>query len=123
MWSENERNVLQMIEKEGPIRSTQLAEKLNIDLKHITCIIKDLRRKFRSGKIDQYIYTTPEGYSLEESKRAVVYETNMRLSQMFGMAVNSHFIRTRCKRIALRDFKKLSVVYQPKLLELKNELK
>lgn len=123
MWSEDEKNVMKMIEKEGPIRSTQLAVKLNIDLKYVTNLIRNLRKKFRSGKIDQYIYTTPDGYSLDESKRAVVYETNMRLSQMFGMAVNSHFIRTRCKRIALRDFKKLSIVYQPKLLELKHELK
>lgn len=123
MWTEDEKNVMKMIEKEGPIRSTQLAMKLNINLKYVTNLVRNLRKKFRSGKLDQYIYTTPEGYSLDESKRAVVYETNMRLSQMFGMAVNSHFIRTRCKRIALRDFKKLSIVYQPKLLELKNELK
>jgi hypothetical protein len=123
MWGEDERNVMQMIEKEGPIRSTKLAEKLNIDLKYVTNLVRNLRRKFNSGKIDSYIYTTPDGYSLDESKRAVIYETNMRLSQMFGMAVNSHFIRHRCKVIALKDFKKLSIVYKPRLLTLENELK
>lgn len=123
MYNENEENVLKLITNHAPIRSTEIARKLNIDLKYITNIIRNLRKKFRSGKIDQYIYTTPDGYSLDESKRAVVYETNMRLSQMFGMAVNSHFIRNRCKIIALRDFKKLSICYKPKLLQLEKELK
>lgn len=123
MYNENEKNVLQLITNHAPIRSTEIARKLDIDLKYITNIIRSLRNKFRKGTIDFYVYTTPDGYSLDESKRAVVYETNMRLSQMFGMAVNSHFIRHRCKVIALRDFKKLSLVYKPKLLELKNELK
>jgi len=123
MYNENEENVLKLITNHAPIRSTEIARKLNIDLKYVTNTIRSLRNKFRSGKIDSYIYTTPDGYSLDETKRAVVYETNMRLSQMFGMAVNSHFIRNRCKVIALRDFKRLSVVYKPKLLELQNELK
>lgn len=123
MYNESEKRVLQLITEHGPIRSTAIAKRLDIDLKYVTNIIKNLRSRFRKGKFDNYVYTTPEGYSLDESKRAVVYETNMRLSQMFGMAVNSHFIRHRCKVIALRDFKRLSVVYKPKLLELQNELK
>ena len=123
MYSENEKNVLQLITNHAPIRSTEIARKLDIDLKYVTNVIRSLRNKFRSGKIDSYVYTTPEGYSLDESKRAVVYETNMRLSQMFGMAVNSHFIRHRCKLIALKDFKRLSICYKPKLIELQNELK
>jgi hypothetical protein len=123
MYNELEENVLKLITNHAPIRSTEIAKKLNIDLKYVTNIIRSLRNKFRSGKIDSYIYTTADGYSLDESKRAVVYETNMRLSQMFGMAVNSHFIRHRCKVIALKDFKKLSICYKPKLLALEKELK
>jgi len=123
MYNENEENVLKLIINHAPIRSTEIARKLNIDLHYVTEAIRTMRKKFRNGKINQYIYTTPDGYSLDESKRAVVYETNMRLSQMFGMAANSHFIRNRCKVIALRDFRKLSICYKPKLLELQNELK
>lgn len=123
MYNENEESVLKLITNHAPIRSTEIAKKLNIDLKYVTNIIRSLRNKFRKGKIDQYVYTTPDGYSLDETKRAVVYETNMRLSQMFGMAVNSHFIRHRCKMIALRDFRKLSLIYKPKLIKLENELK
>ena len=89
MYNEIEENVLKLITNHAPVRSTEIARKLNIDLKYVTNVIRNLRKKFRSCKIDSYIYTTPDGYSLDESKRAVVYETNMRLSQMFGMAVNS----------------------------------
>lgn len=115
--------VLQLILKKGPIRCTELAKQTGIDYKKITGIISTLRRNFRKGKIDTYIYLTPEGYSLEESKRAVVYETNLRLSQIINMGINSHFIRTRCKKIALPEFKKMSIVYKPKLLTFEQEMK
>ncbi len=76
----NAKLVLQLISEKGPIRCTEIARQLNIDYKKITNIISVLRRNFRAGKIDTYIYLSPEGYSLQESKRAVVYETNLRLS-------------------------------------------
>lgn len=115
--------VLQVIHEKGPIRSTEIAKQLSIDYKRITSIVGTLRRNFRAGKIDTYIYLTPEGYSLQESKRAVVYETNLRLSQIINMGINSHFVRTRCKKIALPEFKKLSIVYKPKLITFEQEMK
>jgi len=119
----NTKLVLQLISEKGPIRCTEIARQLNIELKNITNIIRSLRHSFRTGKIDTYIYTTPEGYSLHETKRGVVYETNLRLSQMIGMAISSQFIRARCKKIALPEFKKLSIVYKPKLLTFEKEMK
>ncbi len=115
--------VLQLILEKGPIRCTEIARQLNIDYKKITSIVGTLRRAFRTGKIDTYIYLSPEGYSLQESKRAVVYETNLRLSQIINMGINSHFIRARCKKIALPEFKKLSIVYKPKLITFEQEMK
>ncbi len=119
----NAKFVLQLISEKGPIRCTEIARQLNIDYKKITSIVGGLRRSFRTGKIDTYIYLSPEGYSLQESKRAVVYETNLRLSQIINMGINSHFVRTRCKKIALPEFKKLSIVYKPKLLLFEQEMK
>ncbi len=119
----NTKLVLQLISEKGPIRCTEISKLLNIELKNITNIIRSLRHSFRAGKLDTYIYLTPEGYSLHESKRAVVYETNLRLSQMIGMAISSQFIRNRCKKIALPEFKKFSIVYKPKLLLFEQEMK
>ncbi len=121
--SNDAKLVLQLILEKGPIRCTEIARQLNIDYKKITSIVGTLRRNFRAGKIDTYIYLSPEGYSLQESKRAVVYETNLRLSQIINMGINSHFVRTRCKKIALPEFKKLSIVYKPKLITFEQEMK
>ena len=115
--------VLELIREKGPIRSTAIAQRLNMDLKYVTNSIRSLRKSFNNGNSDEYIYLTKDGYTLRESKHGVVYETNMRLSQMIGMGINSTFIRTRCKRIALKDFRKLRMVYRPGLLLLENEMK
>lgn len=118
-----EAEVLELIRTKAPVRSTTIAKVLNMDLKYVTNTIRNLRRKFNNGTSDQYIYLTKDGYSLDETKHGVVYETNMRLSQMIGMGVNSIFIRTRCRKIALKDFNKLKIVYRPSLLLLENEMK
>ena len=119
----NEEKVYQIINEHAPIRSSEIARQLNLDLKIVTETIRLLRRKFRAGTIDFYIYTSPDGYTLDETKRTVVYETTLRLKQIFGLVHNSAFIRNRCKVIAIRDFKKINYVYKPKLLEFESELK
>lgn len=107
-----------IIEKKQPISVSGIMQRLNLSDKTVTNAVRYLRFLHRNNGDYSYIYTSPSGYTLQKTKSAVVYESRMRVSQMIGMGINSTFVLNQCKKMAILEFKRISMEYKPKLLKM-----
>jgi hypothetical protein len=110
---EKEEELLDILNRGGVHTTHKIAKEMRIDEPRVRTLIKAIRNKFINYNLGDYIYTAPNGYTTEESKENTIYESNMRMKIGFGVLLNGSFVFRRAKRIALKEFKGLTIQYKP----------
>lgn len=115
--SQKAQELVSVLAKGGVWTSEELAKELDITKVKVSRVVRNVRKKFLEGKTDaSYIYTTGQGYSVDEKPEYTAFESKMRLQQGYGILVNGIWVFKRCKLLAPKMFAQLSISYKPKML-------
>ena len=113
--------MLAILERDGGVVTTdELAKELQVKKTVVTRLIGQHRKRFLNGAKVPYIYTTGHGYTLQEDKLHVIYESGMRLKMGFGILANGTHVFGRAKKIAGPSFNTLRIAFKPKMLSVNN---
>jgi hypothetical protein len=117
VMSQKAQELVKTLEQGGVWTSDDLAKELNVQKVKVSRIVRNVRKKFLESKTDApYIFTTGQGYSIEEKPEYVAFESKMRLQQGYGVLINGVYVFKRCKFLAPKMFTQLSIAYKPKML-------
>lgn len=108
-----EQELLDILNRGGIYSTTKLSKEMRLVDSKVRALVHSIRYKFLDGFGDTYIYSTPTGYTIEESKENTIYESNMRMKLGFGVLLNGAHIFKRAKMIAPKEFRGITVQYKP----------
>lgn len=117
------QELMETLERGGVFTSEELSKELGIKKTVVNRLVSQARKKFLNGSDTPYVYTTGHGYTLEEDKLHVIYESGLRLKQGFGILANGVHVFGRAKKIAGPRFDNLKIAFKPKMITVDNILK
>jgi hypothetical protein len=107
--------VFLLIKQKQPIHLREITKRLHTDEKSITEAVRYLRILHKQDRCP-YVYRGPEGYTLKETRRTVAFQFNRGLNLAIGQMASLNFVAGRYRKIALLEFKQVSMEYKSKLL-------
>lgn len=110
--------LIDVLARGGIYTTTELAKELDVDEKVVRLLVRKIRKQVLNGEQQSWIYTTGMGYSMDEEKEHVVYESSLRMKMGFGVLVGGLPVFQKCKKIAGVQFNNLHVSFKPKLLKI-----
>lgn len=99
----------------------EISRALKISGQRVHTLVSTNRRQFIQGKTEERIWTSKEGYTLEETRESIVHEAKMRGRLIGGLIVNSIPVFRSCRAIAVVDFKAISLEFGSKIKSYKKQ--
>ena len=102
----------------------ELSKEIDVAPLQVRELIRQLRKGFlENGTVDNYIYTTKFGYTIDEKPENVMYEARLRMALGVGTLINGIWVFKKSKSIAHKQFRDLNISYKPKMLTVQNLIK
>ena len=117
-----EKIILEVLQNRE-LRGREIADVLDTSTHEVSRLVAKIRKKFNNGNENaSYIYTTKNGYTLQETPDNLYYEGMMRLRRGTSMILNGKHVYNRCRAISLPNFEKLKIEFHPKAETIRTEL-
>jgi len=109
-------------------RSYHTIQELSDDLSRSNAVISGLvhtvREKFLNGKVDEYVHSTPRGYTINPKPEDLAGEARRRWRMGTSTIINGTPIYKQLKQISGGNrFNTLSIEYKPRLIEMTRLIK
>lgn len=118
-----ETELLTYLEKNSGKTTEELSKHMGIHPSRIGYTIRMLRKKHEDEYDIPYVYTSPDGYTLEEKVSNMAYETKRRLNMGTSIIMNGAYVYKKLKQKSLKGFQQIFVEYRPKMLQLQQTIK
>ena len=114
-----ETELLTLLEKGRALTVGDLKKRMGIKPTRIMYTVRMLRKKFLDDYDVPYVFTSPDGYTLDDKISNLAYETKFRFNMGTAIILNGAYVYKRLKQKSLKNFQEVFVEYKPKMLEMK----
>lgn len=111
---------LEILRRGGVHTSKEMGEELGIEPIEVGRLVRKIRKVCLNSSKAPYVFTTPNGYTLEPKPSDVIFESNMRLKFSVGVIVGGMPCFNKAKKIASSQLATLKAQYKPELIRIGN---
>ena len=117
--------LLDILKGGGVYSVNDLADEMNRTKERIRRIVSRVRRRFNDGdeRFDSWIFSTANGYSIEEKAEHAAFETRLRMRMGMGVIMNGVHPMKTMKRMLPKQFEQLSLEFKPRLITMNKVVK